>query len=319
MHPTSSSSRQAVPATLTPYRWVALIAGFGALASLLMIWRWGGTIEDSLAYFNTARYLRGELAAAELRAPFPYRLLVPALAAALPGELRNAFAALNWALVTAAACVITLTMQRLGFGTRRALAAGLLLLVSLPTFWYAPYLLVDPGSVCARAVFVLAVLTGQPWLAVLAGLVGTAVREENILLLVWLVAARRIALVPGLPALAAAGMWLVTVRWWLIPGLPGYTWTPSWWTVNHALRDLPSIASVIGCAGLVLPLAIIGMRRAPPMLAPLKSLLVLMALPPLYAALCVRIDGRIVWGLYPFLIPFAVAAFTTRPTTGTSP
>jgi hypothetical protein len=40
---------------------------------------------------------------------------------------------------------------------------------------------------------------------------------------------------------------------------------------------------------------------------PLRSLLVLMALPPLYAALCVRVEGRIVWGLYPFLIPFAAA------------
>ena len=39
---------------------------------------------------------------------------------------------------------------------------------------------------------------------------------------------------------------------------------------------------------------------------PLASLLFLMALPPLYASLCVRVDGRAVWGLYPFLVPFAV-------------
>jgi hypothetical protein len=24
--------------------------------------------------------------------------------------------------------------------------------------------------------------------------------------------------------------------------------------------------------------------------------------------LCVRIDGRVIWGLYPFLVPFAVVA-----------
>jgi len=36
-------------------------------------------------------------------------------------------------------------------------------------------------------------------------------------------------------------------------------------------------------------------------------LLPLMALPPLYAALSVRVEGRIVWSLYPCLIPFAVA------------
>jgi len=60
-------------------------------------------VEDSLAYFNTARYLRGELPFSELRAPFPYRLLVPALAALLPGELHNSFARLNWLSVAAAA------------------------------------------------------------------------------------------------------------------------------------------------------------------------------------------------------------------------
>ncbi|MFL6672557.1 MAG: hypothetical protein ACJ8LG_04590 [Massilia sp.] len=290
-----------------------LFVGFGALALLLMAWRWGGTVEDSLAYFNTARYLRGEISASGLKAPFPYRLLVPAIASILPGDLRNAFAALNWALVTGAACLMTLAVQRLGLGSRRAFVAGLLLVVSLPTFWYAPYLLVDPGSVCARAAFVLAVLSGQPWLAVLAGLVATAVREENVLLLVWLLAARQIGVAAGLAALAAAGAWLVAVRWWLVPGLPSYTWEPSVWTVRHALQDLPSILSLAGCAGVVLPLAMAGWRGAPAALAPLKSLMLLMLLPPLYAALCVRIDGRIVWGLYPFLIPFAVAATPLKP------
>jgi hypothetical protein len=299
------------------WRWPLLISGFGTLALLLMIWRWGGTIEDSLAYFNTARYLRGEIPVSGLRAPFPYRLLVPAIASILPGDLRNAFAGLNWALVLAAACLMTLAVQRAGVGNRRAMAAGLLVIVSLPTFWYAPYLLADPGSVCARAAFVLAVLSGQPWLAALAGIVATSVREENILLLVWLLAARRIGVMPGLAALAVAGGWLVAVRWWLIPGLPSYRWEPSVWTVRHALQDVPSILSLIGCAGLVLPLAVAGWRRAPAAFAPLKSLLLLMVLPPLYAALCVRIDGRIIWGLYPFLIPFAAAAFAPPRTVPT--
>jgi hypothetical protein len=285
---------------------------FGTIAWLLMTWRWGGTVEDSLAYFNTARYLRGELPANELRAPFPYRLLVPAIAAALPGDLRDTFASLNWALVTTAALVVSLTAQRVGFDRPRAAAAGLLMVVAVPTFWYAPYLLVDPGSVCARSVFVLGVLTGQPWLAAGAGIIATAVREENILLLAWLLVTRRIAFAAGVAALAAAAGWLLVVRWWLIPGLPSYTWRPNWWTVQHALHDLPSILSLIGCAGVVLPLALVGFRRSRPAIRPLKSLLLLMALPLVYAALSVRIDGRAIWGLYPFLIPFAVAALPSR-------
>lgn len=294
------------------WRLAALMIGLFALAFCVMAWRWGGTVEDSQAYFDTARYLRGEIAFSELRAPFPYRLLVPALAAGLPGDLRNAFAALNWVLVSGAACVMMLSVMRLGFGARRALCAALLLVVSLPTYWYAPYLLVDPGSVFARAVFVLAVVSGQPWLAAIAGVAGSAVREENILLLVWLLATRRVKLGPGLLALAAALAWMLAVRWWLLAGLPPYSWQPSLDTVIRALGDWRSIASVVGGAGLVLPLALFGMRRAPSQLAPLKSLLLLLALPPLYAALCVRIDGRAIWNLYPLLIPFAVAIGITR-------
>ena len=292
--------------------WPLLAGAFALIAMALMIWRWGGTVADSQAYYDTARYLRGEIPAGQLVAPFPYRLLVPAVASIIPGDLRNGFAALNWVLVTAAACLVSAAALRAGLGDRRAIAAGLLMTVSLPTFWYAPYLLVDPGSVCARAAFVLAVLTGQPWLAALAGLAGTAVREENILLLVWLVAMRCIPILPGLAFLAAAGGWIVSVRWWLIPGLPGYTWEPSWWTVNHALRDVRSLASIAGTALIVVPLAALGWRAAPRALRPFASLLFLMALPPLYAALCVRVDGRVVWGLYPFLVPFAACVGVKR-------
>ena len=304
------------PATATrlgPARWAALLAGFAALALFVMLWRWGGTVEDSQAYFDTARYLRGEIPKSALRAPFPYRILVPATAAAMPGDLRQSFAVLNWLLICAAAGVMALTLARLGFSRARVAGAGLLLILSVPTYWYAPYLLVDPGSICARAVFVLAVVTGQPWLAAAAGIAGTAVREENILLLVWLVAMRRIPVLPGLAALAAAGGWIVAVRWWIIPGLPGYVWSPGMARVMEALGDHASLLSLAAAASLVLPLALAGMRRHPPQLQPLKSLLVLIALPPLYAFLSVRVDGRVIWSLYPMLVPFALSVGMARP------
>ena len=289
-----------------PLNWPLLAVSFALIAYAVMCWRWGGTVEDSQAYYDTARYLRGELAASELRAPFPYRLLVPAVASIMPGDVRNSFALLNWLLVIAGACCMSAAVLRAGLDHKRAIAAGLLMIVSLPTFWYAPYLLVDPGSIAARAAFVLAVLSGQPWLAALAGLVGSAIREENVLLLVWLVATRQIALLPGLGFLAAAGGWMVLVRWHLITGLPSYTWQPNFETVMAALRDVRSLASIAGTALIVVPLAIVGWRRAPAQLRPLAGLLLLMVLPQLYAALSVRVEGRLIWGLYPFLVPFAV-------------
>ncbi len=284
---------------------MALAGSFAVLALLVMMWRWGGTVEDSQAYFDTARYLRGEVAASELRAPFPYRLLAPAVAAAIPGDTRNSFALLNWLCISASAVMLALSVLKVGASRKAAVIAGLLMILAVPTFWYAPYLLTDPASICGRAAFVLAVLSGQPWLAALAGVTASAVREENILLLVWLLATRRIGMPAGLAALALAGAWMVAVRWWLIPGLPSYVWAPSIHTVITALQDVRSLASLATAVGLVLPLALLGMRNAAPALRPLKSLLLLMVLPPLYAALCVRVDGRAIWGLYPMLVPFA--------------
>jgi len=301
-----------LPSQYSARLWLAIFAGYALLALAVMWWRWGGTVEDSLAYFNTARYLRGELPFSALQPPFPYRLLMPTLAALLPGDVRNNFATLNWLAISAAAGALALAMARIGMDRKRVLGAGLLLILCVPTFWYAPYLLTDAGSICARAVFVLGVLTGQPWLAALAGLAGSAVREENILLLVWLLLMRRVGIVAGLALLAAAGAWMVLVRWQLIAGLPGYTWAPHLQTVISALRDVRSLASIASAIGLVVPLAVLGWRAAPASLRPLKSLLLLMALPPLYAALCVRVEGRAVWDLYPMLIPFALCAGLPR-------
>lgn len=296
----------------TTLQCVAMFALFGIGAFAVLLRHWGLTVEDSLAYFNTARYLRGEVSFSELRAPFPYRLLMPALAAYLPGDLRNTFAGLNWLSITIAAVAMALVVDRVGGSRKQAIFAGLLLIVSVPTFWYGSYLLTDPGAICGRALFVLGVVSGQPWLALGAGLGATAVREENILLIFWLLAYRRVPILPGLAVLVAAAGWLLFVRWHLFSGLPRYVWLPSMGTVWAALHDVRALLSVASAAVIVIPLAAFGMRNSPAELTPLKSLLVLMVLPPLYAALSVRIDGRAIWSLYPFLIPFAVYAISPR-------
>lgn len=324
--PTGASGGHARPAprhpTMSDWRalhWGVLFAFLGAAALLLMQPHWGRTVEDSLAYFNTARYLRGEAAFGELRAPFPYRLLMPALAAYLPGELRNTFAAVNWLAISVAAGGLSWIVARVGGSRLQVVFAGLLLVFSVPTFWYASYLLTDPGALCARTLFVLGVITAQPWLAVGAALAATAIREENILLLVWLLVFRRVGIAAGIAALAVAAGWLLLVRWWLLPGLPSYLWVPSLGTLWAALHDVRSLLSVAGAAVIVLPLAALGWKHIPPSVTPLKTMLLLMALPPAYAALSVRVDGRAIWSLYPFLIPLAVYARWPRASASPPP
>lgn len=294
------------------FNWTFVIGGFSLLTFVLMAWRLGGAVADSQAYLDTARWLRGELALAQLRAPFSYRLAVPALAALLPGRVDHVFGLLNWLFVAATACLASATVRRMGFGTQRALAAGLLSALSLPAIWYAPTLLVEPGSVCMRMLFVFAVLTARPRLALAAALAGTAISEDNILLLGWLLATQRVGRVPGLAALGAALAWLAAVRWGIEGAVPGTGWVPDVGAIAARFTDWRGWMSLLGCAGLVVPLALAGLRHAPARICELKQLLLLMLVPALLGAIFVRIDGRLAWGLYPFLLPFAVAVGLKR-------
>lgn len=284
------------------------VLGFGLLALAVMWWRWGGTIEDSLAYFDTVRYLRGELPLSALRAPFPYRIGVPALVALLPFDARSTFATINWLFVSGSALLLAWSVSTVFAQRKAGILAGLLVVLSFSTFWFAPYLLVDPGSFFARSLFVSGVLLARASLAQAAAIAATVIREENILLIGWLLVTRRVSPLRGALMLAAAGAWMVFVRWYLIPGLPSYTWTPSFAQLLNAFHDTKSLASIVATMGLVVPLAAIAWKSAPPSIAALKSLVLLLALPSLYAMLCVRIDGRAVWGLYPALIPIACVA-----------
>ncbi|MDN4055561.1 hypothetical protein QPK32_21050 [Massilia sp. YIM B02763] len=294
------------------FNWTFVIGGFALVTFVLMAWRLGSAAFDSHAYLDTARWLRGELPQSALQAPFSYRLAVPALAALLPGQVSHVFGVLNWLFVAATACLATAAVRRMGFGTQRALAAGMLAMLSLPVVWYAPTALVEPGSICMRMLFVFAVLTVKPRLALAAALAATAISEDNILLLGWLMATQRVGRRPGTVAVVAALAWLGMVRWWIEAGVPGTNWLPDFAAIAARFGDWKGWLSLLGCAGLVVPLAMAGLRRAPPRITELKGLLLLMLVPALLGAMFGRIDGRLAWELYPFLLPFAAAAGMPR-------
>lgn len=288
--------------------WIALSLLYFAIAFLVLQPHWGLTVEDSLAYFNTSRFLRGEIQFSELRAPFPYRLLIPAIAAYIPGDLRNVFASINWVSISLSAFLLAYSVNKVGGNYKQVICSGLLLIVSVPTFWYGSYLLTDPGAICARTIFVVGVLIGQPWLSLFAGLIATTIREENILLLFWLLVFQRKMLIYNIVAIAAAAAWLIYVRWYFFVGLPSYVWVPSLNTILAVMHDTRAVLSVLSSAIIVVPLLILGIKNIPSELSPLKSLIILMSAPILYAALSVRVDGRAIWSLYPFMIPIAVYA-----------
>lgn len=272
----------------------------------MMMGRWGAVEAESSALLDLAHWLRGDELMPQLAAPFTYRLGLPALASVLPGELHHVFATLNWLFITVTALLATATVRRLGFGTQRALAAGLLVILSLPTVWYAPAVVAEPASICMRMLFVFGVLTGRPGLALAAALAGTAIREEDILLLAWLAASGQVSRARMGAALGAAMGWIVGLHLWMAHGAADTV--PALAAAGMvASAGWDRLLSLGACAGFVLPLALAGLRDAPARIRPLRSLLVLMLLPGLQATLSGHADGRIVWDLAPFLLPFAVA------------
>ncbi|WP_348692730.1 hypothetical protein [Duganella fentianensis] len=288
--------------------WTVLSLLYFLCAFLVLQPHWGLTVEDSLAYFNTSRFLRGEIQFSELRAPFPYRLLIPAVAAYIPGDLRNVFASVNWVSISISSVFLAYSVNKVGGNCKQVICAGLLLIISVPTFWYGSYLLTDPGAICARTIFVVGILTGQPWLSLFSGLIATAIREENILLLVWLLVFQRKMFIFNIGAIAVAVAWLIYVRWYFFAGLPSYVWVPSLNTILAVMHDTRAVLSILSAAIVVVPLLILGFKHIPSELNSLKSLIILMSTPILYAALSVRVDGRAIWSLYPFMIPIAVYA-----------
>jgi len=285
------------------FNWPLVAGGFALLALVMMMGRWGAVEAESPGLLGLAHWLRGEAPLPTLATPFTYRLGMPALASVLPGELHHVFATVNWLFITATALLATATVRRLGFGTQRALAAGLLVILSLPTVWYAPAVLAEPGSLCMRMLFVCGVLSGQPGVALAAALAGTAIREEDILLLAWLAASGQLSRTRIGAALAAAMAYIVMLHVWMVPATPEALPAPE----HASLVGWDHLLSLGACAGFVLPLALAGLRDAPDRIRPLRSLLVLMLLPGLQALVTGHGDGRIVWDLYPFLLPFAVA------------
>ena len=197
-----------------------------------------GTVHlgDSRYYVETVRWLSGEMddviAGQEetdtkfdrlgiasniqgIRAPFCYRLVVPALAAALPLSPMTAINAVNVLLVVGAMLLLYRLQRLLALSERDALFGSALFAVSFPTFYYSTIGYVDPVVVFAVTAC-LNLIYGRHYLAAALVIGFGLLAKENIVMVV--------------PALAA-GVWVTTRSWrptgaWTILALG--LWTALW-------------------------------------------------------------------------------------------
>jgi hypothetical protein len=276
---------------------------------------------DDHHYHQQAQYFRGEAARSALKAPWAYRVGLPALVAALPFDIDITFRCLNTAALILANIVLALFCLSLGSSSDEAVAAGALSAMSFGTFWYGPTDYPD-AFVLLALTLCLHFLHGRKRTAFwIACSIGVLFKEWVLMMLPVVVtldvleeprwAARVRTLLPCAAPIAVAALLRYGFR-----DLPQHMWVPSIDVIIANLSRPRAILSTILTLGVALPLV--------PAAYALRSLwwerwsragagriLAITAFwfsaLPAYGLVSAYLDGRFVWMLYPVVMPLAGA------------
>ncbi len=283
---------------------------------------WGRPI-DVEGYARLVAWFRGEARADSMIAPFCYRPLAPAIAAAIPGPPARSLNILNLAALLATLALLEAIGATLGFGPRGRWAMGLLFAVSFPTFYYGAIGFVDPVAVAGAAAVLLATLRRAPMVVLAAVCVLATIAKETNAAFAWVAiagawasGAKHASLGRTAIPIAASVAAALLLRGLLpFPGR-GFVWLPSASAAieNLArLRTYVSLALTLGPAALLAAGAVTGgrmtLRLDPRARAVLGSGVVLAAALYGYSIASAYTDGRIAWFAYPFLLPVAATWF----------
>jgi hypothetical protein len=282
-----------------------------------MVWHWGYVVADSRYYFQLALHFAGRFPTDQLRLPFAYEAATPWMAAHMPFDVTFNFALLNYLAVVAAAIVVYSICRGEGFTDQCSALGGWLIVISVPTFAYAPYLLTDPTALLWRACLIWALRAHNAIWVLPVGLIGVATREDTLVLLgagvVWTVWQRRWSetVVWTSTALLGVGCSLLIRHYFASLGV--YDWKPGLYWLKQNLRSPSNYLSVAAGVGVVWPLAVLGflhpgrLSRETARFWAFLSLALLTV--PAYALVSARFDGRPFWTAYPAAIPLAAAGF----------
>lgn len=291
---------------------------------------------DVEGYRRLSEYFRGQTPADSLIPPFCFRPLVPLTASLLPVDSHTAINLINLASLFGVVVVLDRLMRHLGFGSRARVVGSLLFIVSFPTFYYGTLGFVDPPSLLIVTSAAYLALQGK-YLSFL-GLVPLAVlvKETNAV----------IAFLPAIHAwatgelssanlrltvssLVLALMTAIAIHAILPFPNPGFIWWPRMEAVlknTSRPRAQLSFLLTLGLPGALAVAALVG-GRAKDVLrrSDIRFLLggagLALALYA-YSLTAAYADGRVVWIIYPFIIPLAAVWFervTQRAIKGLNP
>ncbi|HYJ32206.1 MAG TPA: hypothetical protein VE326_03210 [Candidatus Binatia bacterium] len=275
---------------------------------------------DVAGYVRLTAYFRGQAPADSMIPPYCYRPLVPLIASALPWGPLTSIDVVDLACLLLTLVLLDRLLFHVGYGMRGRTLGCFLFAASFPTFYYGAIGFVDPAALLALTGMALAALRGRRLSFAIWLVVGVLIKETNAIMAAlpgvepWARGTRGEALGRAAPLALLAVAIVVGIRMLAPFPEPGWLWRPSPVALLENLarpRALLSLVLTIGLPGAA-AVAALATGRAARALSPehLRFFLTGSALAAalyLYSLTAAYADGRVIWSVYPFLIPMAVA------------
>lgn len=277
---------------------------------------------DDEHYHHLAQYFRGELPPTALRAPFAYRVGLPAMVAVLPfRDIDLTFRTMNALWLVAAHAAIGLLCLALGGSLTEAVWAIVLAALSFGTFWYGPTNYPEGPVLFFLTVCLYFLQRGNRTAFWIACTVGVLFKEWLLMVLPVVVTldwleGRSWGQKAKTMALAALPLVVQMLPRYAFRNLPQFIWTPSFERVLLNLSRPRALISTLLTLATAAPLLMLAYRlrahwwprwRACGSLRLVVVAVFWFAALPAYGLVSAYLDGRFVWMLYPVLMPLAAA------------
>lgn len=275
---------------------------------------------DSYQYLQYINYFNGMEVDQELSAPYTYRPLLPYIASLMPFDEFSSLNILNLLFAIAGLVALFLLLKALDLDDNTIFKTGLLYAFSFPIFYYNVVGLID-SSIIAALLFVNYLMVKERIIGVLLMVMGFVFAKETIILVIPMIFIYYFLKREYLNGLVFGGAALVMylllsalIRLFISPSIENYIWTIDWYSINYNLGRPKAFISVFITGFFPMLFGHFGVKHSPKNVyfKTLRIMIVFALLLVIYSFMTAYADGRFIWYVYPYALPFAAYFFKSR-------